>query len=282
AMDTLVMIIAYFLTGFLGGFIGSMTGLGGASIATPILSTILGVPLRLSIATSFATITANSIAGSIRYILEGLTSIRLGILIALPALLGVVVGVYTNISLDIRIIYILYGLTTISLIILGHLKTWFGRVFRIEGISIKRLDLFIVRGDYIDRSENRNIHFEAHNYIPAIPLMMLSGFIGGLFGIGGGVVNVITMEMVMGVPIKVAVATSTYVIGYISSVGSILYWKKGFLSMVIASLMIPGMILGSTLGSSLMPRMRSQYVRILFEAVALFLAFRMLLEGLSH
>ena len=45
----------------------------------------------------------------------------------------------------------------------------------------------------------------------------------GLLGVGGGIVNVPTMNVLMRVPIRVATATSTYMLGATASAGALLY-----------------------------------------------------------
>ena len=49
----------------------------------------------------------------------------------------------------------------------------------------------------------------------------------GCSGVGGGIVNVPTMNVLMGVPIRVATATSTYMLGATAAAGAVLYLSRG-------------------------------------------------------
>ena len=85
-----------------------MTGLGGASISTPIMTSVFEMPVRLSIATSFSATVATSVNGSIRYIREKITNLEIGIYLMIPTLIGVVIGVDTNLSISLKIILITF------------------------------------------------------------------------------------------------------------------------------------------------------------------------------
>lgn len=283
-MDPLYTVVGVFLSGFLGGLVGVVTGLGGASIATPLMTTVFGIPVRLSIATAFSATVATSVNGSVRYLREGLSDTRLGLLMAAPALLGVILGVYTNLSIDPRLVLLVFGLFLISMIPIGHVARR-GSLETIEketGVSRRRglLDI-VVEGVYYDRAEKRYIRYRAVRYWYAVPLMVFSGFIAGLLGIGGGAVNVIALENIMRVPVKVSIATSIFVIGYVGSVGSVLYWKRGFLDPLVAGILIPGIFLGSSVGSRVFNKIRSRYLQTLFEALVVVLGVRMVLQGLG-
>jgi uncharacterized membrane protein YfcA len=51
------------------------------------------------------------------------------------------------------------------------------------------------------------------NLIIGLPLSALAGLMAGLLGIGGGVIKVPLMVLLLGVPMKVAVGTSCFMVG---------------------------------------------------------------------
>jgi len=54
-----------------------------------------------------------------------------------------------------------------------------------------------------------------------------AGLLSSLLGIGGGVINVPVMSLIMGIPIKVAVATSAFMIMTTAAAGAMVYNYNG-------------------------------------------------------
>jgi len=282
-MNLFDAVLGVFVSGFLGGFIGVITGLGGASISTPIMTSVFEMPVRLSIATSFSAIVATSVNGSIRYIREKITNLEIGIYLMIPTLIGVVIGVDTNLSISPKIILITFGSFLILMTLLNYLRKPFENFLKraSHDLNISSFDKLIFEGEYYDAAEKKIIRYKAYNYVYAVPMMILSGFIAGLLGIGGGAVNVIVLRDIMKTPVKVSVATSLFIIGFAGSVGSVMYWRRGFLDPLIASVLIPGIILGSYVGSTIFNKIRSRYIRIFFDIILFILSIRMILQGLG-
>jgi len=282
-MNLFDAVLGVFVSGFLGGFIGVITGIGGASISTPIMTSVFEMPVRLSIATSFSATVATSVNGSIRYIRERITNLEIGIYLMIPTLIGVVIGVDTNLSISPKIILITFGSFLILMTLLNYLRKSFENFLKraSHDLNISSFDKLIFEGEYYDAAEKKIIRYKAYNYIYAVPMMILSGFIAGLLGIGGGAVNVIALRDIMKTPVKVSVATSLFIIGFAGSVGSVMYWRRGFLDPLIASVLIPGIILGSYVGSTIFNKIRSRYIRIFFDIILFILSIRMILQGLG-
>ncbi|MCC6030993.1 MAG: sulfite exporter TauE/SafE family protein [Desulfurococcales archaeon] len=282
-MNLFDAVLGVFVSGFLGGFIGVITGLGGASISTPIMTSVFEMPVRLSIATSFSATVATSVNGSIRYIREKITNLEIGIYLMIPTLIGVVIGVDTNLSISPKIILITFGSFLILMTLLNYLRKPFENFLKraSHDLNISSFDKLIFEGEYYDAAEKKIIRYKAYNYVYAVPMMILSGFIAGLLGIGGGAVNVIALRDIMKTPVKVSVATSLFIIGFAGSVGSVMYWRRGFLDPLIASVLIPGIILGSYVGSTIFNKIRSRYIRIFFDIILFILSIRMILQGLG-
>jgi hypothetical protein len=282
-MNLFDAVLGVFVSGFLGGFIGVITGLGGASISTPIMTSVFEMPVRLSIATSFSATVATSVNGSIRYIREKITNLEIGIYLMIPTLIGVVIGVDTNLSISPKIILITFGSFLILMTLLNYLRKPFENFLKraSHDLNISSFDKLIFEGEYYDAAEKKIIRYKAYNYVYAVPMMILSGFIAGLLGIGGGAVNVIALRDIMKTPVKVSVATSLFIIGFAGSVGSVMYWRRGFLDPLIASVLIPGIILGSYVGSTIFNKIRSRYIRTFFDIILFILSIRMILQGLG-
>ncbi len=80
---------------------------------------------------------------------------------------------------------------------------------------------------YVEPTTGETIEYRARNVLPGAVVSVFAGIVSGLLGIGGGVVNVPTMNVLMGVPIRVATATSTYMLGATAAAGALLYLSRG-------------------------------------------------------
>lgn len=253
-LDAIILVGA----GFIGGLLGSITGLGGSAIMNPIIVATLGLPIRVLIGSGIIATVATSITSTSKYIREGLTNVKIGFTIALTAMLGSVIGVKTNLLIDPRIIFIVFGVVLISAPIVGFIRE--RRASRTQarvgsGVSTKNI------------------------YLASI-LMVSAGFISGLLGIGAGAFNVLIMEYILLLPLRMATATSTFIIGLTGVTGGILYIKEGLVDPRIIMFTIPGIILGSLTGSRIMVRLRGRTLRYIFTALIWVLGIQMIMKGL--
>jgi uncharacterized membrane protein YfcA len=108
-----------------------------------------------------------------------------------------------------------------------------------------------------------------------------AGNVSGLLGVGGGIVKVPVMYVLMGVPLKIAMATSNFMIGVTASAGAFVYFSRGEVDPLVAGSTMLGVFLGATLGSRLLPRIRLEYLKKAFVVVLIYLSLEMLFRGLG-
>ena len=83
-----------------------------------------------------------------------------------------------------------------------------------------------------------------------------AGVVSALLGIGGGIVKVPLMNLGMGVPLRVATATSNLMIGITATASAIIYLIHGGIDPYVAGPTAIGVFLGATLGSRVAHRDR--------------------------
>jgi uncharacterized membrane protein YfcA len=89
------------------------------------------------------------------------------------------------------------------------------------------------------------------------------------------------MHLVMGVPLRIATATSNLMIGITASASAIVYLLRGGIDVNAAGPTAVGVFLGATIGSRLAGRVHVRLLRLLFVAVLLFTAFEMARRALT-
>ncbi len=246
----LVYLIA---TGFLGGIVGSLFGLGGGIIMVPLLTLIFGLPMTEAVGTSLMGVVAVSTAASIDFLKSGRADLELGLTLETLTALGALTGGLLAAVISARPLYILFG------IILFYTA--------IDMVRPRR-----------KLPEGGNRVYFRNNRI-GLGLSFVAGNVAGLLGVGGGVMKVPLMNLVMGVPLKIATATSSYMIGITAATASIIYLVRGDVDLYKAAVIILGIFFGSRLGVLISYRINVRILRLLFVAILLFTAYKMILKG---
>jgi uncharacterized membrane protein YfcA len=106
-------------------------------------------------------------------------------------------------------------------------------------------------------------------------LSVFAGVISALLGVGGGIVKVPVMHLGMGVPLRVATATSNLMIGVTASAGAISYLLRGGIDPYVAGPTAVGVFIGASVGSRTAHRVDAAVLRGLFVVVLLYTAYEM-------
>jgi uncharacterized membrane protein YfcA len=85
----------------------------------------------------------------------------------------------------------------------------------------------------------------------------------------------------MGLPLRVATATSNLMMGITAASGAIIYALNGGIDPYIVGPTAVGVFIGATAGSRLAPRIDVRHLRLLFVVVLLYTAFQMLQRAIS-
>jgi uncharacterized membrane protein YfcA len=110
---------------------------------------------------------------------------------------------------------------------------------------------------------------------------LFAGVVSALLGIGGGLVKVPVMHVVMGVPLRVATATSNLMIGITAAASAVIYLIHGGIDPYVAGPTGIGVFIGATAGSRLGHRVDLHVLRLLFVVVLGYTAFQMLLRAVE-
>ena len=118
-------------------------------------------------------------------------------------------------------------------------------------------------------------HAAVRRWPAGIAGSVVAGVVSALLGIGGGIIKVPVMHLVMGVPLRVATATSNLMIGITASASAIVYLLRGGIDSYASAPTAVGVFVGATIGSRLAGRVDLRFLRLLFVAVLLYTAFEM-------
>ena len=108
---------------------------------------------------------------------------------------------------------------------------------------------------------------------------IFAGVASALLGIGGGIIKVPLMHLSMGVPLRVATATSNLMIGITAAASAVIYLIRGGIDPYVAGPTAIGVFIGATAGSRLGHKVDVRLLRMLFVVVLLYTAVQMFLRA---
>lgn len=258
------------------GLLGSALGVGGGIFMVPFLVLVFEIPIHQAVAASLAAIVATSSAVAAVNVERGLANIRLGIALEVTTALGSVAGALLASRLSGAAVQILFGLTLLPVSALMFLK---GRralrqVQAASGARGAKSSAF--DSAFYDPAAGGQTSYQVRNMAPASGISFFAGSLSGLLGIGGGVVQVPVMNLLCGVPMKAAAATSNFIIGVSAAASAFVYFRRGLMPLELTGVIVTGVLLGSFLGIYALYRARSEKLQIIFSGLTLLVGLKML------
>ena len=282
AVDLLTALFLVLL-GLITGIIASVAGIGGGVLFVPIFNLLLGIDIKKSIGTSLFTIFFLSLSSGSSYLRKHVVDVRTGLTFELASTPGAIVGAYLTTVLPAVILKLIFSFVLIysgfkmfrkkdrrqdlgSSIIYGesHFTNHFTR------FNIKRR---IITKDGITYEYTYNLLF-------GIILSFFAGLASGMLGIGGGTIKVPAMNLVLGIPIHVAVATSSFMIIFTTLSGIFAHIFLGNILYEIAVFTIIGAIIGAQIGPRISTRIEKNVLRKIVGIILIIAALRMLFSVL--
>ncbi|ACU54588.1 protein of unknown function DUF81 [Acidimicrobium ferrooxidans DSM 10331] len=275
----LVFIIALIVIAAVAGLLGSLVGLGGGIVVVPVLTLVFHVDIRLAVGASLVTVVATSATGASRLVRRGMVNVRLALYLAIATTLGAIVGALLSRAVPTRFLFLLFAAILVYSAV-AMLRRRSGD--RIEQPRDDRIaDALQLHGAAPIGDGGVLVAHRVERSLLGLVLMFGAGVVSALLGIGSGALNVPTMDMLMGVPLKVASATSSFMIGMTAAASAAIYLSRGQIDPILAGPIAVGVLGGATLGARLLTRVNVTVVRWVFIAVLVVVAVEMLQKGIG-
>lgn len=274
-------IVYEFVISLGSGLAGAMLGLGGGVFIVPLLIFLLGVPIKIAAGASIVAVVATSSAAAATYIRDEITNMRLGMFLELATTVGAVTGAFLTASASDSALSIVFGLTLFyaSAVMYQQMRkvgrSW---VAMPNDTPANRLHL---EGRYYDQARSEWINYGVNRTPITFGISYVAGVVSGLLGIGGGGIKVPAMNVVSGVPMKAAVATSNFMIGVTAAASALVYIRNGLCDAFVAGPVMLGTLLGALAGAKLTERVKGMFLKKIFVVVLAVIAARMVLSGVG-
>jgi hypothetical protein len=274
-----VWVLALFVFSFLLGIVAVLGGVGGGVLYVPIVSSFFPFHLDFVRGAGLLVALAGALSAGPPLMRKGLADLKLGLPMALVGSISSIAGALVGLAMPAQNVQLLLGIVIISIaaIMIKAGKSGYPEVTQPDRLS----QMLQISGLYYEEFGQHEVSWKVHRTPVGLLLFFVIGFIGGMFGLGAGFANVPVFNLLMGVPLKVAVATSGLVLSINGSAAAWVYMFKGAVLPLIAVPSIGGMMLGSKIGAKLLPKVNTRTIRLIVIAILALSGFRSLLKGLG-
>jgi len=262
---------------FVMGIFAVLGGVGGGVLFVPIISGFFPFHLDFVRGAGLLVALSGALAAGPGLLKANLASLRLAIPVALIASTMAIVGAMVGLALPTNIVQIALGAVILGIcaLMLTAKKSTVPDVPKADNLS----SALRICGVYTDQGET--INWKIHRTIPGLITFIIIGFMAGMFGLGAGWANVPVLNLMMGAPLKISVATSKFLLSITDTSAAWIYLNKGCVipMMVVPSLI--GIMLGSFVGVRLLKVAKPTFIRWMVIAILAFAGVKALSKGLG-
>jgi uncharacterized protein len=300
------------------GLFGSLLGLGGGILLVPLLTLGFGRPLREAVAISLVSVIVTSSAGAGVYLRRHVANLRLGMVLELFTACGALAGGLIAFALPVPVLEGLFALL-LGWVGVSMLRRREPARASVAGEGEEPVpvaeELAAVTPAAVRAAASRGAVPAAPGpaYQPvgggaaavafAQPMTfaaslsgpgylvdrlgfgavgaVFAGVVSALLGVGGGIIKVPLMNLAMGVPLKVATATSNMMIGITATSSAVIYLLRDEIDPYIAGPVALGVFVGASVGARVVNRIDTRLLRTLFVVVLLVTAVQMGLKAVG-
>jgi uncharacterized membrane protein YfcA len=264
---------------FVMGIAAVLGGVGGGVLFVPIISGFFPFHLDFVRGAGLLVALAGALAAGPGLLKMNLASLRLAIPVALIASSFAIIGAMIGLALPTQIIQIALGVTILGICVLMLVakKSVVPDVPKADNIS----SVLRIYGVYQEASTGEIIDWKIHRTWQGLVLFIAIGIMAGMFGLGAGWANVPVLNLLMGAPLKISVATSKFLLSITDTSAAWIYLNKGCVipMMVVPSLI--GIMAGSLVGVRLLKVAKPGLVRWIVIGMLGFAGLKALTKGLG-
>lgn len=270
------------LIGFTVGVVGGYFGLGGAWLVTPALN-IFGFPMVYATATDMAHVAGKSIVSTFRHWRFGHVSVIIAFVMLIGTFSGVEVGAQLLTWLNkrglagpvVRYIYMVLLFCMFYFMLMEYLKA--RKKEQQTGKAVKdlignRFSRWVQIGLAIPPVIHCKVARLSISIWALVFCGIVTGFVAGILGIGGGLLRVPALIYMIGCPTKVAVGTDLFEVMFSGAYGGFTWGVKGKVELIAAAIMLCGAAVGAQFGTVCTKYVYGITIRLVY-AICCFFAF---------
>ena len=252
--------------------------MAGGIFIVPILTIFGHIEIHTAIGASIVSVIACSCGGAAQFLKNGLTNVRLAIVLEMATTAGALTGVLLLGIVPVSWLFVLF-----AVILFLSAQQMLAR--RLEPVAPPCDEddgwagALRLHSAYPDRLLGQDVPYTVRRLPLGMILMYGAGLISALLGIGSGVLKIPAMDTALRLPIKVSSATSNFMIGVTASASAGAYFLRGNVVTGIAGPVAIGAVVGAVIGGRILLVTSNERLRLLFVAVLVLLGAQMLMTA---
>ncbi|MEK7245203.1 MAG: sulfite exporter TauE/SafE family protein [Pseudomonadota bacterium] len=266
-----------FVVSFALGIVAVLGGIGGGVLFVPVIGGFFPFHIDFVRGAGLLVALAGALAAGPGLLRSGMANLRLALPLGLIASISAVVGASIGLAMPTQWIEFALGGTILGIVVLMFL----GR--KSELPEVPRQDRLAaalrISGVFHDPYRDKDIDWKIHRTPLGLVLFAGIGFLAGMFGLGAGWANVPVLNLVLGAPLKVSVATSKFMLSIVDTSAAWVYINAGAVLALVAAPSIVGIMLGSVIGVRLLARTRASVIRVVVIGLLFAAGTRAILKG---
>ena len=268
-----------FVVTFFMGIVAVLGGVGGGVLFVPIIGGFFPFHIDFVRGAGLLVALAGALAAGPGLLKKGMADLRLALPVALIASSCAIVGAMIGLALPAKVVNIALGGTILGIvaIMLMAKKSEYPEVKQADALSTA----LRINGVYHELSTGHDINWKIHRTPKGLALFIIIGVMAGMFGLGAGWANVPVLNLVMGAPLKVSVATSKFLLSITDTSAAWIYVNNGAVLPMMVVPSIIGIMLGSIVGVQILAKTKPAAIRYMVMGLLLFAGTRALLKGLA-
>ncbi len=270
----ILLVLSFFL-----GIFAVLGGVGGGVLYVPIVSGFLPFHLDFVRGAGLIVALAGALAAGPGLLRKGMADLRLAVPMALIASTCAIGGAMIGLALPTNVIQTLLGATILGIVVIMFFakKSEFPEVPKPDALS----QSLRIMGIYHEPTLGKDINWQIHRTPVGLGLFVIIGVMAGMFGLGAGWANVPVLNLVLGAPIKISVATSKFLLSITDTSAAWIYLNNGAVLPLMVVPSVVGIMLGSLIGVKILAVTKPAAIRIMVIIVLSISGLKALLKGLG-
>jgi uncharacterized membrane protein YfcA len=271
--------LALFITTFILGILAVLGGVGGGVLFVPIVGGFFPFNIDFVRGAGLLVALAGALAAGPGLLKRNLASIRLALPVALIASAAAIVGAMIGLALKPNVVNTLLGATILFIVVIMATakKSDFPVVPKPDNLA----QSLGIMGIYREESLGKDVEWTVHKTPIGLALFIVIGVMAGMFGLGAGWANVPVLNLLMGAPLKISVATSKFLLSITDTSAAWVYLNQGAVLPMIVVPSLVGIMLGSIIGVKILAKSKPKAIKWMVIGLLLFAGLRSLLKGLE-
>lgn len=271
--------LSLFVVAFFLGIIAVLGGVGGGVLFVPIVGGFFPFHLDFVRGAGLLVALAGALAAGPGLLMKNLADLRLALPFALVASVCAIVGAMIGLALPTNVIQISLGICILFIVAIMV------KAKKSEYPEVKKQDVLStalkLNGVYYEISTGHRINWKIHRTPQGLALFTIIGIMAGMFGLGAGWANVPVLNLLLGAPLKVSVATSKFLLSITDTSAAWIYINNGAVLPMMVVPSIIGVMLGSMIGVRILAKTRPAAIRNIVITMLFLAGLRALLKGLG-